>query len=177
VFDHDRPASLPDCLARHGFVAEPAGTLMVFDLVEPIATVPADVRRAASEQDVHDHLAVTDAVFQDGDADRLTKTYLALLDDPHFALFTAYEEGVPVASARLESGPGRQFGGLFGGGVRADYRGRGLYRALVQARADEGRRLGLSYLSTEALETSRPILERMGFVALAREVTWVLPAT
>jgi hypothetical protein len=47
---------------------------------------------------------------------------------------------------------------------------------LVHARAEEAGRQGLRYLSTEARETSRPILERLGFTAAAREVTWVLRA-
>jgi hypothetical protein len=33
---------------------------------------------------------------------------------------------------------------------------------------------GLKYLSTEARETSRPILQRLGFIPAVRETTWVL---
>jgi hypothetical protein len=50
----------------------------------------------------------------------------------------------------------------------------GIYRALVVERAREAKRRGLRYLSTEAREISKPILQNLGFVAAAREVTWVL---
>ena len=178
LFDHDNPAVLPDILTRHGLVPDPPGTLMVFDLERALDSTPAttEVRRATTPKDVDDYLAVMDAVFNDDDAARMKTTYDALLDDPTFCLFTAYADGQPVAAARLETGPRRQFGALFGGGVRPAHRGQGLYRALVHARAAEARRLGLRYLTVEALETSRPILERMGFIALAQETTWMLPA-
>lgn len=50
----------------------------------------------------------------------------------------------------------------------------GIYRALVAERAREARRRGLQHLSTEARETSKPILRNLGFVSAAKEVTWVL---
>ena len=179
VFPHDQPATLAACLRRQGFVSESPGTLMVFDLSQtlPSPATSVEVRRAITPQDVDDYLSVMDAVFGDDDTGLLKDTYDALLDDAHFCLFTAYVEGKPVAGGRLESGPGRQFGALFGGGVEVEYRGRGIYRSLVHARAQEARRLGLRYISTEALETSRPILQRMGFEPLASETTWLLPAT
>lgn len=178
VFEHDEPAGLATCLLRHGFVAEAPGALMIFDLERSLegGEVAADVRRAATPEDVDHYLAVSDAVFGGGDAARLKATYDALLGDPTFRLFTAYVAGRPVAAARLEAAPGGRFGALFGGGVAAAHRGRGLYRALVRARAEEARGLGLRYLTTEARDTSRPILERMGFAVLARETTWSLPA-
>lgn len=149
---------------------------MIFDLGKMLSSAPVavEVRRAVTPLDIDDHLAVMGAVFDDEDAVRLTGVYNALLEDPHFCLFTAYVGGKAVAGGRLESGPGRQFGALFGGSVVAEHRGQGIYRALVHARAQEARRLGLRYLSTEALGTSRPILEQMGFEAVARETTWLL---
>ncbi|HEY0793243.1 MAG TPA: hypothetical protein VGD78_19420 [Chthoniobacterales bacterium] len=55
------------------------------------------------------------------------------------------------------------------------HRGGGLYRALVAARANEARRLGCRFLTVEARETSSPILERLGFVALTRVTGWKSP--
>ena len=66
------------------------------------------------------------------------------------------------------------FAGLYGGGVEPAYRGKGIYRALVAARADEARRRGYRYLTVDAADTSAPILARLGFEALARERGWVL---
>jgi GNAT superfamily N-acetyltransferase len=97
------------------------------------------------------------------------------LADPAFALYVAYADGRPVASARAEFPPGRSFAGLWGGGTISEYRGRGIYRALVQARAEEARRRGYRYLRVDARDTSRPILERLGFIALTPIIEWRLP--
>jgi GNAT superfamily N-acetyltransferase len=45
-------------------------------------------------------------------------------------------------------------------------RGRGIHRSLVHARAREALRLGYTYLTVDAMETSRPILESLGFVPM-----------
>ena len=57
---------------------------------------------------------------------------------------------------------------LFGGATRPAARGRGAYRALVSARWQEAERLGAPALVTQAGAMSRPILERLGFVAVGR---------
>ena len=73
---------------------------------------------------------------------------------------------VPVSAARIELPPGRQFAGLWGGGTVPAWRGRGVYRALVAHRAGVAAARGYRYLQVDALETSRPILERLGFAVL-----------
>lgn len=57
---------------------------------------------------------------------------------------------------------------LFGGAVVERARGRGAYRALVAARAEEAKRRGTPVLVTHAGRMSQPILVRLGFVAVAR---------
>lgn len=57
---------------------------------------------------------------------------------------------------------------LFGGAVVERARGRGAYRALVAARAEEADRRGTPVLVTHAGRMSQPILERLGFVAVTR---------
>ena len=47
-----------------------------------------------------------------------------------------------------------------------EFRGRGLYRATVAKRAELARARGYRWLYSDALPTSRPILERVGFVKL-----------
>ena len=57
-----------------------------------------------------------------------------------------------------------------GGGTVTSHRGHGHYRQLVAARAKDARAAGAKYLIVDALPTSRPILERLGFVHLTD--TW-----
>jgi GNAT superfamily N-acetyltransferase len=73
----------------------------------------------------------------------------------------AFLDGRAVASA----GAVACSAGLFLGGAAThpDARGRGCYRALIRARWDEAVRLGTPALVVHAQETSRPILESVGF--------------
>ena len=57
---------------------------------------------------------------------------------------------------------------LFGGATVPSARGRGAYRALVAARAGEAEARGTPTVVTHAGHMSLPILERLGFEAVAR---------
>jgi GNAT superfamily N-acetyltransferase len=177
VFSHDAPRNLEAALAAAGFVPEPAETFMVFDLADSpdFGPLPAGVtvRRVGDDAGLDDVLAVRAAAFGDVHA-ALRQELTPRLADPALALYVAYVDGWPVASARLEAPLSRPFAGLYGGGVRPERRGLGLYRALVAARAEEAARRGVHYLTVDAAETSRPILERIGFHALATVRGWEL---
>ncbi len=73
----------------------------------------------------------------------------------------------PVCAARIEFSPGTEFAGLWGGGTHPQWRGRGIYRALVRYRAELAASRGYKYLTVDASPDSRPILERVGFTRLA----------
>lgn len=177
VYDHDGPANLADALAAAGLVAGARETFLAIDLQETTgwAAMPAgvEVRRVEDRAGVEDMLAVTAAAFDDRrpwNADALA----ARLADPVLSIFVAYADGRPVTSGRLELNPGTPFAGLYGGGTVPDARGRGVYRALVAARAAEARERGYRWLMCDARETSRPILERLGFQPIAGLTPWRL---
>jgi hypothetical protein len=176
VYEHDSPAEISGCLAEEGFEPDTPGTLMIFDLANELqASIAGNVkiRRVSTEGELEDFLTASEQAF--GGLDTWQRTASSgRLDDPDLALFVAYVSGEIAASARLEIGPPSPFGQLFGGGVALPYRRMGIYRALVVERAREAKGRGLRYLCTEARETSKPILQNLGFVAAAREVTWVL---
>ncbi len=177
VFSHDGPANLGAVLAEAGFVPGPAETFMAFDLAgrPDVGPIPpgVTVRRVGGGAGLDDVLTVRAAAFGDEHA-ALGEELAARLADPTLALYVAYADGRPVASARLEAPLNRPFAGLYGGGVRPESRGLGLYRALVAARAEEAAKRGFRFLTVDAAETSRPILERMGFQALATVRGWEL---
>ena len=58
---------------------------------------------------------------------------------------------------------------LSGGSVRADARGRGVYRALIRARWDDGVARGTPALTVQAGRMSRPVLERLGFETVSEQ--------
>lgn len=83
-------------------------------------------------------------------------------------------DGEPVSRGRIDLEPGKDFAGLYGGFTLPGYRGRGLYRATVAARAQIAREHGYRWLFVDALPTSRPILERLGFERLTTTTPYVL---
>ncbi len=179
LYDHDRPAGLAAILERAGFVAAESETFMVLDLQShsPGAVAAAvdgvDVRQVVDAAGVDDFVSVTTAVFGRDDYSKAS-AYVRSLQDSTVQLFVAYRGGRPVSAGRLNLPVGRLFASMWGGSTVPEQRGLGIYRALVARRADEARQLGYRYLTTDARETSRPILERVGFVPLTGITGWVL---
>jgi GNAT superfamily N-acetyltransferase len=83
------------------------------------------------------------------------------------AAYLACVDGEPVASAEALFLPFAGF--LSGASTLRDFRGRGIYRALVRARWDEAVRRGTPTLVIGAASMSRPIVERLGFRAVAEQ--------
>ena len=177
VYSHDLPPELPELLEREGFIPDEPETLVVLDLRTPGVGGPvpgsAIVREVVDSSRFADALSVSAAAFGPSGPETLM-TFQDRLSDPTARLFVAYLEERPVAAGRLELPPGRAFASLWGGGTVPDARHRGVYRALVRARAEYARERGWRYLTVDARETSRPILERLGFVALSGIRGWVL---
>lgn len=182
VYGHDLPVDLGRRLAAVGFEPDEPETLIVFDLaaglageaVAGAAVVGLEIRRVTDLPGLADFTAAAGAAFGHGRAwqDERLNQFGPRLTDPAASFYVAYAHGRAVASARAEFPAGRSFAGLWGGGTVPEYRGRGIYRALVQARAEEAQRRGYRFLRVDARETSRPILERLGFVALTGIVEW-----
>jgi hypothetical protein len=80
----------------------------------------------------------------------------------------------PVSGGRVDLEPDRDFAGLFGGVTVEEFRSRGLYRATVARRAELAREAGYHWLYVDALPTSRPILERVGFAAITTTTPFVV---
>jgi hypothetical protein len=83
------------------------------------------------------------------------------------AAYIAYVDGEAVASADMLCLPFCGF--LSGASTRPGYRGRGAFRALVRARWDEAVRRGTPALVVGAGSMSGPILEQIGFRAVAEQ--------
>jgi GNAT superfamily N-acetyltransferase len=178
VYAHDEPPVLSRLLAEAGYVPKPTETLMVFDLAEPLRAPPlppgVEIRRITTPSGLDDFETVEHAAFgRDGSFAR--RMLEGRLGNPDVGAYVAYRDGAPVAAGRVERAPGRSFAGIWGGGTVPPSRGLGLYRALVAERAVWSRDRGAKYLMVEALvDTSRPILERIGFVPLSDVVGWEL---
>jgi GNAT superfamily N-acetyltransferase len=171
LYGHDLPVDLGQRLRSAGFTPQPEETLMIGEVndltldAEPpegIRVVPVtDQAGVDLVADVHEAAFGTDST-------RLRRQLLAQLtaDPDTVVAVVALDGDTPVSAARMELVPGTRFAGLWGGGTVEAWRGRGIYRALVALRAREAVERGYRYLQVDAMPTSRPILERLGFEPL-----------
>ncbi|GAA4604628.1 GNAT superfamily N-acetyltransferase [Actinoplanes octamycinicus] len=171
LYDYDRPADLGDRLLAAGFVPEEPETLVVAEVrdLDLAVTWPDGVRLEPVTDEAGVDLMVRAAEEAFGESrDWLRHQVLKkLAEDPeHIRVFVVMAGDRPVCSARMELNEGTAFASLWGGGTVHDWRGRGIYRALVAHRARIAAQLGYEYLQVDASDQSRPILQRLGFTAL-----------
>jgi hypothetical protein len=170
VYAHDGPADLLERLRRHGFEIGPVEAALAFDLNELPEWISDGsdvlVRRGDDPGVIADYRRVAEAAFGK-DYSFTTNQLLDALraGSTRHRGYVAYapDDGSPASIGRLHTHPASAFGGLYGGATLPAYRGRGYYRATVAARARDAIALGARYLIVDALPTSRPILERLGF--------------
>jgi GNAT superfamily N-acetyltransferase len=159
-YSHDGP-ELYERLLAAGLEPEDEETVVVAE-ADSVAPAPSDVElRLATDE--FDELAAR--IF--GRRHRLPDQAVAVV---------AVVDGEPVSGGRVDFEDDVEFAGLFGGVTLPEYRRRGLYRATVAKRAELARERGYRWLYSDALPTSRPILERLGFVPLTTTTPFVIPA-
>ncbi|MFI6010245.1 GNAT family N-acetyltransferase [Streptomyces sp. NPDC051243] len=178
LYGHDLPVDLGRRLRDAGFTAQPEETLMIGEVAglfldaEPpdgIRVLPVtDARGVDLVAEVHEKAFGTDS-------SRMRHQLLARLaaDPDTVVAVVALAGDTPVSAARMELVPGTRFAGLWGGGTVEAWRGRGIYRALVAHRARAAADRGYRYLQVDAMSTSRPILERLGFEPLTTTTPYV----
>ncbi len=125
-------------------------------------------------EDVDAVVRVHEEVFGE-DHSALREILLAQLARGTAAAVIAVAGGTPVSAGRVEFNLGTDFASLWGGGTLAAWRGRGVFRALVAHRAAMAAERGFRYLQVDASSDSRPILERLGFEALATTTPFTHP--
>ncbi|MEU2158003.1 GNAT family N-acetyltransferase [Streptomyces sp. NPDC019396] len=178
VYGHDRPGDLAERLTAAGFVPDAEETLLVAGTHALTAGTGApegvELREVTDAAGVGLVARVHERVFGT-DASGLRGRLLAQLDAPQptMAVVLAMAGQEPVASSRVDLPVGRDFAGLYGGGTLAEWRGRGIYRAMVHFRARIAAARGHRLLQVDALPTSRPVLRRLGFTALGPTTPYV----
>lgn len=178
-YAHDRPADLPDRLRAAGFEPEPDEALMVAEVAE----LPKDVElpEGVRLEQVSGAAGIAAMVHVHGEAFGADHPGLSerigaqLADAPdELVAIVLWHGDRPVSAGRLELPPGVDFASVWGGGTVADWRGRGLYRALIAYRAGIAARRGYRWLQVDAGPQSEPILARLGFARLSttRPYVW-----
>jgi GNAT superfamily N-acetyltransferase len=172
IGDSATPADLDQRLLGLGLqpselpVAEPRYAALA--LVRPPAGPAGDIaaRRVESFEEFAEATDIAQDVFGHTEEQRAGwREALPLLweleQQDVTATYLAYVDGEPIASANAVFAEAAVM--LLGGATKPQARGRGCYRALVQARWEDGIRRGTPALVVQAGEMSRPILERLGF--------------
>lgn len=178
-YDYDQPADLPERLVAAGFEPDDEELMLIAETAavdaEPVLPNGVRLLPVTDAAGVAAVTAVHDLAFTEHPSPDLAGR---LLDQLHQApgqlqMVVAMAGDEPVSAARIEFTPGTDFAGLWGGGTVPAWRGRGIFRALVAYRAALAAERGYRYLQVDALPTSRPILERLGFQPVASTTPYV----
>jgi ribosomal protein S18 acetylase RimI-like enzyme len=171
---HDKASGLHEALQDSGFVAEEPESIMIGEARRLAVDVRlpdgVSLRRVSEDADVRAMSAMSAEVFGDpiSEAEVEANTLLRRLSfDDGMELWVAEARGQMVSAGRLEPVSGTDFAGIWGGGTRPEWRGRGIYRALTAARARSALRVGKTLINSDSTEYSRPILERAGLVKVS----------
>ncbi|WP_423462130.1 GNAT family N-acetyltransferase [Promicromonospora sp. MS192] len=175
---HDHAPGLHEALVERGFVPEEPESIMIGEAAALAVDVPlpdgVTLRQVTQESDVRAMCAMQDEVFGSPPSDATANAILRrqALDDG-MELWVAEAGGRIVTAGRLEPVPGTDFAGIWGGSTRAEWRGRGIYRALTAARARSALARGKTLINSDSTEYSRPILERYGFHRVSTTTPYV----
>jgi GNAT superfamily N-acetyltransferase len=176
VFSHDAPPDLAERLQRAGFVVEDVETVMICDLnalpprlqAAPTADIRSIEPGPALDTMLDDLLSVENTVWEADMSWLREHIHEQLRDYPGtMNAYIAYQNGLPASAAWISFPSRSAFASLFGGSTLPQFRGQGLYTQLVAVRAQEARSRGYRYLTIDASDMSRAVLEKQGFVAVA----------
>jgi GNAT superfamily N-acetyltransferase len=172
-YSYDEPADLPDRLRAAGLVPDEEESLMVAAIADlDLDVPPPDGVRLLPVTDAAGVAALVRAgneAFGEPHEGLGARLLSALaVRPPIMEAVVAMAADQPVAAGRVELPASGEFASLWGGGTIPAWRRRGVFRALVAHRAAIARDRGFRYLQVDASAASRPILERLGFVELAK---------
>lgn len=179
LHEHDQPADLAERLIAAGLVPEDLETI----LIVPVTAVAGDVLtpegvtlRAVSERADLDRIgAMEEALWHDDRAGWLPDALAAerAVDPDAMTIIVAEAGEELICAGWVRFVTGTDFATLWGGGTLPEWRGRGIYRAIVAHRANLAARRGFRYLQVDASADSRPILERLGFQAVTTTTPFI----
>jgi GNAT superfamily N-acetyltransferase len=177
VYEDDLPTDLSTRLASAGFEHIGTSELMIARVADTATGVelPDGVTlvRANDSSGIRQLIEVHAEVF-DVDQTQLGRTLLAQLSVAPLLneLVVAVANGTPVSSARVQFVPDCDFAGLWGGSTLPQWRGKGLFKAMVAYRARVAAERGYNFLYVIASSQSRPILEHLAFESFGSIATF-----
>ncbi len=176
---HDKPAELIERLCAAGFAPEDTETVVIgsadamarLDMRLPEGVT---IRQTTAESDMWAIAAMESRVWG-RDFSWAAEDLIGRVQNGPDALaaLVAESDDQVVSAGWLGFKPPTEFAALWGGSTLEEWRGRGIYRALVATRARLAVARGVRYLQVDASASSRPILERLGFAAVTTTTPYV----
>ncbi|MGE5273598.1 MAG: GNAT family N-acetyltransferase [Verrucomicrobiota bacterium] len=177
LYGHDRPADLPEHLREAGFEPEDEETVVIGRVdalpLEPAVPDGVTIREVTERVGMAGIAGLEEAVW-DEDQGWLVDLWEEHVADPEgLRIFVAEAGDVTVSAGWVRFPSGTEFGTLWGGATLPEWRGRGIYKALVAERTRLAAERGRRYMEVDASDDSRPILERLGFTAVTTTTPYV----
>lgn len=160
------PKNTEQKLLEKGFTLNYEAEAMIASADQLIKPTPnsVEVRQIRrKEAEIYIEAFATAWEINEGQKTELKKFIeLALEKKPEVHAFVVFYNGQPVGTSLLiECSAGAY---MAAAGVAKEYRGRGLYRAMLSARAEAAKKLGHNYLLIHAKKaTSAPVCRKLGF--------------
>jgi GNAT superfamily N-acetyltransferase len=183
TYGYDTPADLPQRLLAAGFEAEDDESLVVGPVASVVAACagaepPAGVKiRAVTDPASLDWAGIGrmhEAVWGRPAEHWVDALVSEVADDPAaISVYVADAGGEIVCAGWVRFTEGTEFASLWGGSTLAQWRRKGIYRAMVARRAELAAERGYAYLQVDASPDSRPILERLGLRVLTTTTPYV----
>jgi GNAT superfamily N-acetyltransferase len=174
---HDRPVDLPERLLAASFEPEELETVVIARVADlPLEPVLPDgiVIDEVTDRAGFGRIAELEEAVWGEDHSWLDDLADEREADPDgLRVFIADAGGLVVSAGWVRFPSGTEFGTLWGGATLREWRGRGIYRALVARRAAVAAERGPRYLETDASADSRSILERLGFQAVTTTTPYI----
>ncbi|WP_405059742.1 GNAT family N-acetyltransferase [Kribbella sp. NBC_01505] len=176
---HDLPVDLPDRLRAAGFEPEDQETVLIAESADIVERLQG--RESVEGVSIHlvgdraefERIAAMESTVWNDDwswlTDDLVRRHATGLTD----IYVAEADGEVVSAAWAVYKKDTEFTGLWGGSTLAEWRGKGIYKALVAVRAARAVAQGYKYLHVDASDDSSPILQRLGFLAVTTTTPYV----
>lgn len=176
TYDTDEPFNIGEKLLAYGFIQGETESFMVLDLdtIQSNLEIPFNIIEVTDRDGIKDAIAVQEKVWGEDFSARLEYLVNFKKTAPeNCSIYVIYENKKPVASAWSTYNGSSPFAGMWGGSTLSEYRCKGYYTALLRKRVADARKRSKKYLMIDALETSRPIVEKSGFKLIAKTTPYM----
>ncbi len=176
VYDFDSPADITEKLVAQGFEKEESESFMVLDL----SNIPSNtniyidtnlnrqVMEVKSMQGIKDAINVQQQVWGRDLSEQLEYLIHYKKTQPDLiTIYVVYDHDAPVSSGWITYNDQSPFAGIWGGSTIEKHRGKGYYSELLHQRIIDAKTRGIRYLTIDASDMSKPIVEKYGFKKIA----------